>query len=121
MLQMFYKSCHIEYVPVGVVGTIVPWNYPFHNVFNPLSAAVFAGCAIVIKISEHAALSSGYYQRIIDAALAAAGAPPGLAQIITGACSTPAYQCSAFARVPPGRGLSRSGCESATLTLTLPL
>lgn len=34
------------------VGAIVPWNYPFHNVFNPLSAAVFAGNAIVIKVSR---------------------------------------------------------------------
>ena len=32
------------------VGAIVPWNYPFHNVFNPLTAAVFAGNAIVIKV-----------------------------------------------------------------------
>lgn len=84
-VQMFYKSCRIEYVPVGVVGTIVPWNYPFHNVFNPVSAAVFAGCAIVVKVSEHASYSSKYYQRIIDAALLAAGAPLGLVQIITGA------------------------------------
>lgn len=34
------------------VGAIVPWNYPFHNVFNPLSAAIFAGNAIVIKVSR---------------------------------------------------------------------
>ena len=32
------------------IGAIVPWNYPFHNVFNPLVAAVFAGNAIVIKV-----------------------------------------------------------------------
>ena len=32
------------------VGAIVPWNYPFHNVLNPLTAAVFSGNAIVIKV-----------------------------------------------------------------------
>ena len=48
-LQMFYKAARVEYVPVGVVGAIVPWNYPFHNVFNPLVAALYAGNAIVIK------------------------------------------------------------------------
>ena len=47
--QMFYKAARVEYHPVGVVGAIVPWNYPFHNVFNPLSAALFAGNALVIK------------------------------------------------------------------------
>lgn len=33
------------------VGAIVPWNYPFHNVLNPLTAALFAGNALVIKVS----------------------------------------------------------------------
>ena len=28
----------------------MPFNYPFHNVFNPLLAAVFAGNGIVIKV-----------------------------------------------------------------------
>ncbi len=35
------------------VGAIVPWNYPFHNVFNPLTAALFAGNGIVIKVRRH--------------------------------------------------------------------
>lgn len=48
--QMFYKLARVEYHPVGVVGAIVPWNYPFHNVFNPLTAALFAGNALVIKV-----------------------------------------------------------------------
>ena len=47
---MFYKAARVEYYPLGVVGAIVPWNYPFHNLFNPLSAALFAGNAIVIKV-----------------------------------------------------------------------
>ncbi|PRW57735.1 Aldehyde dehydrogenase 22A1 [Chlorella sorokiniana] len=82
--MMFYKHARAEYVPVGVVGAIVPWNYPFHNIFNPLTAALFAGNAIVIKVSEHASWSARYYKRIIDAALAAAGAPADLVQIVTG-------------------------------------
>lgn len=36
---------------MGVMAAIVPWNYPFHNVFNPLLANVFAGNALVIKMS----------------------------------------------------------------------
>lgn len=32
------------------IGAIVPWNYPFHNIFNPLLAALFAGNALVIKV-----------------------------------------------------------------------
>lgn len=48
--MMFYKRATVEYHPVGVMGAIVPWNYPFHNVFNPLVANVFAGNSIVIKV-----------------------------------------------------------------------
>ena len=50
---MFYKSARVEYHPLGVVGAIVPWNYPFHNVFNPLTAAIFAGNALVIKVKPY--------------------------------------------------------------------
>ncbi|KAK9821805.1 hypothetical protein WJX81_007733 [Elliptochloris bilobata] len=83
-VMMFYKAARVEYHPLGVVGAIVPWNYPFHNVFNPLSAALFAGNSIVIKVSEHASWSSRYYGRIVAAALAAVGAPGDLVQIVTG-------------------------------------
>ena len=83
-IMQFYKSVRVEYCPLGVVGAIVPFNYPFHNIFNPLSAAVFAGNAIVIKVSEHASYSALHYKAAIDAALRAAGAPPDLVQIITG-------------------------------------
>jgi len=44
------KTSRVEYAPVGVVGAIVPWNYPCHNVFNPLTASLFAGNGIVIKV-----------------------------------------------------------------------
>eukprot|EP01026_Neomeris_dumetosa_P080069 TRINITY_DN88189_c0_g2_i2.p1 TRINITY_DN88189_c0_g2~~TRINITY_DN88189_c0_g2_i2.p1 ORF type:complete len:419 (-),score=52.66 TRINITY_DN88189_c0_g2_i2:23-1249(-) len=82
--MVFYKKCWVQYEPLGVIGAIVPWNYPFHNVFNPLISAVYAGNAIVIKVSEHASWSAGYYGRFIKAALEAASAPENLIQIITG-------------------------------------
>mmetsp|Transcript_5084 Transcript_5084/g.12219 ORF Transcript_5084/g.12219 Transcript_5084/m.12219 type:complete len:651 (-) Transcript_5084:5-1957(-) len=78
------KTSRVEYTPVGVVGAIVPWNYPFHNVFNPLTAALFSGNAIVIKVSENASWSTKYYSRMIRAILASVGAPLDLVQIVTG-------------------------------------
>jgi acyl-CoA reductase-like NAD-dependent aldehyde dehydrogenase len=83
-LMMFYKKATVEYHPVGVMGAIVPWNYPFHNVFNPLLANLFAGNALVVKVSEYASWSSNYYGRAIAACLEAAGAPADLVQIVTG-------------------------------------
>ena len=41
-----HKSVYVEWRPMGVIGAIVPWNYPFHNVFNPVSAALFSGNSI---------------------------------------------------------------------------
>ena len=67
-----------------LVGAIVPWNYPFHNVFNPVSAALFSGNAIVIKVSEYASWSIGYYKKVIDACLDAVGAPRDLVQFVVG-------------------------------------
>lgn len=47
---MLHKVAKVEFSPLGVVGAIVSWNYPFHNIFNPMLAAVFSGNAIVIKV-----------------------------------------------------------------------
>lgn len=83
-LMNLHKTSRVEWVPVGVVGAIVPWNYPFHNVFNPIVAAVFSGNAIIVKVSEFAAWSTKYYGRLMAACLAAVGAPADLVQIVTG-------------------------------------
>ncbi|CAI5972129.1 unnamed protein product [Closterium sp. NIES-65] len=47
---MLHKVARVEFEPAGVIGAIVPWNYPFHNVLNPVLSAVFAGNAAVIKV-----------------------------------------------------------------------
>ena len=82
--MLFYKQCRVEYRPVGVVGAIVPWNYPFHNTLSPLLAALFAGNGVVLKVSESASWSAGFFRQIINAALDCVGAPRGLVHIITG-------------------------------------
>ena len=86
--MMFYKSARVEYHPLGVVAAIVPWNYPFHNILNPVTAAVFAGCGIVVKVSEYATWSSEYYERIIHAALDEVGASRDLVQVVHGFATT---------------------------------
>lgn len=83
-IMMFYKRPRVEYVPLGVVGAIVPWNYPFHNILNHITTAIMAGNAIVVKVSEHASWSVKYYGSIIEAALRAAGAPTDLVKFVTG-------------------------------------
>ncbi len=57
MLHIMQSSAPMNMLLTSVgdvqVGAIVPWNYPFHNVFNPLSAAIYSGNAIVIKVTYH--------------------------------------------------------------------
>lgn len=35
------------------IGAIVPFNYPFHNIFNPVTAALFSGNACVVKVRSY--------------------------------------------------------------------
>ena len=81
---MMMKRVRVEYQPFGVIGAIVPWNYPFHNVFNPLSACLFSGNAIVIKVSEYSSWSVKFFKKVIQASLKAANAPLDLVQFVTG-------------------------------------
>ncbi|KAK6913694.1 Aldehyde dehydrogenase domain [Dillenia turbinata] len=86
--SMLHKKSKVEFHPLGVIGAIVSWNYPFHNLFNPMLAAVFSGNGAVIKVSEHASWSGLFYFRIIQAALAAVEAPENLVDVITGFAET---------------------------------
>jgi succinate-semialdehyde dehydrogenase / glutarate-semialdehyde dehydrogenase len=44
---------HLEYLPYGVVGVIGPWNYPILTPIGPISGALAAGNAVVLKPSEY--------------------------------------------------------------------
>jgi aldehyde dehydrogenase (NAD+) len=80
-----HKSARVEYVPRGVVGAIVSWNYPFHNILGPIVAAIFAGNGIVVKPSEYCAWStSKYFEKIVDTLLAKHGVNTSLVQFVYG-------------------------------------
>jgi betaine-aldehyde dehydrogenase len=66
--------------PVGVVGLIVPWNYPLVCLFQKLPFALAAGCTVVIKPSE---LTSSTAMEIASLA-AEVGFPAGAINVVTG-------------------------------------
>jgi len=45
-------SAKIVYQPLGVVGIIVPWNYPLYLAIGPLVGALAAGNRVMLKLSE---------------------------------------------------------------------
>lgn len=56
----------IEPQPLGVVGVIVPWNFPLHLALIPAATAIAAGNRVMIKTSEATAYTSSVLKRVID-------------------------------------------------------
>ncbi len=54
-MLMMHKQGYIDYVPFGVIGLIIPWNFPFHNVFSHVTTALMTGNAAVVKVGTSSA------------------------------------------------------------------
>jgi coniferyl-aldehyde dehydrogenase len=57
--------------PLGVVGIIVPWNYPLYLAVSPLTAALAAGNRVMLKLSEHTPRFGALFESILARAFAA--------------------------------------------------
>jgi aldehyde dehydrogenase (NAD+) len=66
--------------PVGVCALIAPWNFPINLMVIKLAPALLAGCTVVMKPASPTPLSF----RIIMDAMAAAGVPAGVVNLVTG-------------------------------------
>ena len=66
--------------PVGVVGQIIPWNYPVAMLAWKWAPALAAGCTIVLKPAEATPLSSLYMAQLTREA----GFPPGVINVVPG-------------------------------------
>ena len=51
-LKFGLARARIHYQPLGVIGIIAPWNYPFYLAISPLAPALAAGNRVMIKPSE---------------------------------------------------------------------
>lgn len=66
--------------PVGVVGQIIPWNFPVMMVAWKWGPALAAGCAVVLKPAEQTPLTA----LVLAALTKEAGFPDGVINVITG-------------------------------------
>lgn len=66
--------------PVGVVGQIIPWNFPLLMAAWKLGPALAAGCTVVLKVAEETPLSALRLGHLIQQA----GFPQGVVNIVTG-------------------------------------
>ncbi|KNA16811.1 hypothetical protein SOVF_085790, partial [Spinacia oleracea] len=66
--------------PIGVVGHIIPWNYPTTMFFLKVAPALAAGCTMVVKPAEQTPLSALFYAHLSKLA----GVPDGVLNVVNG-------------------------------------
>lgn len=65
---------------VGVVGAIIPWNFPFSMALWKIGPCLATGCSIVLKPAEQTPLSALRLAQLIERA----GYPAGVVNVVTG-------------------------------------
>ena len=66
--------------PIGVIGMITPWNWPMNQITTKVSAALAAGCTMVLKPSE----ISPYCAMLLAEVFDEAGVPDGVFNVVNG-------------------------------------
>ena len=80
--QIFFKTKRtvFAYEPLGVVGVIAPWNYPWTIPLGEVAMALMAGNGVVLKPASLTCLIGQRIQRVFDRA----GLPEGIVRTIHG-------------------------------------
>lgn len=71
---------YTRHEPVGVVGQIIPWNFPLLMAMWKLGAALATGCTVILKPAEQTPLSALFLAELIEEA----GFPEGVVNILPG-------------------------------------
>ncbi|MFE6285162.1 aldehyde dehydrogenase family protein [Streptomyces sp. NPDC057877] len=79
------RTASVSRVPLGVVGVIVPWNFPLLLAARSLGPALALGNTVVLKPDPHTPLSGG---TLFAEAFDRAGLPPGVLEIVHGDAET---------------------------------
>ena len=66
--------------PIGVIGMITPWNWPMNQITTKVSAALAAGCTMVLKPSEISPFCAMLLAEVFDKA----GVPKGVFNVVNG-------------------------------------
>jgi len=74
------KVAYTTRLPIGIVGAISPFNFPFNLVAHKIAPALAAGCAVVLKPASQTPLSA----LLLAELEAEAGLPPGWLNVLVG-------------------------------------
>lgn len=69
-----------DQVPIGVIGQIIPWNFPLLMLAWKIAPALAAGNTVVLKPAEFTSLTALLFAELS----AEAGLPPGVLNVVTG-------------------------------------
>ncbi|MGO9822071.1 MAG: aldehyde dehydrogenase family protein [Solirubrobacteraceae bacterium] len=112
MPQLFLKTKRtaFTYEPLGVIGVIAPWNYPWSIPFGEVALALMAGNGVVVKPASLTPLIGERIRHVFERA----GVPDGLVRVIHGPGTGPALVESSVAKifftggVKTGRGVGEA-------------
>ncbi|MGI9284899.1 MAG: aldehyde dehydrogenase family protein [Pseudomonadales bacterium] len=76
-----------DQAPLGVVGQVIPWNFPILMLAWKIAPAIAAGNCVVLKPAEYTSLSALYFAEFCREV----SLPPGVVNIVTGAGETGAH------------------------------
>ncbi len=76
-----------NHAPLGVVGQIIPWNFPLLMLAWKIAPALAAGNTVVLKPAEYTSLTALYFAELCQEA----GLPDGVVNIVTGAGETGSF------------------------------
>ena len=74
------KKSRFSYEPIGVVGVIAPWNYPWSIPFGEVAIALMAGNGVVLKPASLTPLLGEAIRRVFEKG----GLPEGLVRVVHG-------------------------------------
>jgi len=112
----------VVFQPLGVVGIVVPWNYPLYLAVGPIVPALAAGNRILVKMSEAAPATGALFARLVadrfDPALLAV--VNGDAAVARAFVSLPFDHLLFTGSTQVGRSVMRAAAENLTpVTLEL--
>ena len=108
--------------PLGMVGVVVPWNYPIYLAVGPLAAALAAGNRVLVKMSESAPATGALLERLVAErfsadVLAIVNGGPDVARAFV---SLPFDHLLFTGSTPVGREVMRAAADNLTpVTLEL--
>lgn len=114
-----------KHEPIGVVGQIIPWNFPLLMFAWKLGPALATGNTIVMKVAETTPLSAFYACQLIAKVF-----PPGVVNVLTGYGNVVGAAISSHMKIEKvaftgstlvGRQIMKSAAQSNLKAVTLEL